>query len=69
MSAKRDGATLSVPKEEVAWELVRMICSERERSYVEQESKLRSIVDAYRLTTGDWENQMFDQERPTSEGD
>ena len=64
ITAKRDGATVSAPKEAIAWELVKMVCYERERCYVEQESKLRNMVDAYRLTTADQEKNLPDESRP-----
>lgn len=55
MSAKRDGATVSVSKEDVAWELVKMVCAERQKCYIAQEGRLRDMVDAYRLTIREWD--------------
>ena len=67
MVVKRDGAKVSAPKEAIAWELVKMVCSERERCYIEQESKLRGIVDAYRLTTEGREESDTTENRPPPE--
>ena len=69
MSSKRDGATVSVPREVIAWELVKMVCDEREKCYVEQEGRLRSMVDAYRLTGDDWSKSASGEDRPSLESD
>jgi hypothetical protein len=53
MIGKRDGATVAASPEDIAWELVKMVCRRKQQIYSDREAMLRGIVDAYRLMTGE----------------
>jgi hypothetical protein len=51
MAGKLDGATVAASPEDIAWELVKMVCRRKQQIYSERADLLQSIVDAYRLMT------------------
>jgi hypothetical protein len=69
MAVKRDGATVSAPKEAIAWELVKLVYSERQKCYIEQEHKVRGMVDAYRQASLKWDDHALNEDRPSADSD
>jgi len=53
MMVKRDGATVAATPEDIAWELVKMVCRHKQQLYIDRGDMLRGIVDAYRMMTGE----------------
>ena len=53
MMMKRDGATVAASPEDIAWELVKMVCRRKQQIYSDRVDMLKGIVDAYRLMTGE----------------
>lgn len=53
MMIKRDGATVAASPEDIAWELVKMVCRRKQQIYSDRVDMLNGIVDAYRLMTGE----------------
>ena len=47
--------------EDIAWELVKMVCQRKQQIYSDRVNLLQGIVEAYRMMTGD-----ADAERPAS---
>ena len=54
---KRDGATVAASPEDIAWELVKMVCRRKQQIYSDRVDMLKGIVDAYRLMTGESEGE------------
>ena len=53
MMIKRDGATVAATPEDIAWELVKMVCRHKQQIYSDRVHMLQGIVDAYRMMTGE----------------
>ncbi len=61
MASKRDGATLALDKESIAFELVKMLSADLEKQY---EEKFEVIVNAYRLVSASLGEDSSDPQMP-----